>query len=157
MENKEIIIDVLTVANILSMAGKELLCNVVENYNVNQNEYYLLRYLEKNPGEIQYNFLKFTTLTKSRINQIVSKLEKMGYLEKKSEMTGGLLKKPLYLTKLGEMVVKEGVEKIYDNTIKNFNEKEIFQYETYRNEMVEILTNMKLIFGIRTPKYLEEK
>ncbi|UUV18440.1 hypothetical protein NRK67_14270 [Fusobacteria bacterium ZRK30] len=55
------------------------------------------------------------------------------------------------------MVVKEGIEKIYDNTIKNFNEKKIFQYETYRNEMVEILTNMKLIFGIRTPKYLEEK
>ncbi|UUV18441.1 MarR family transcriptional regulator [Fusobacteria bacterium ZRK30] len=90
MENKEIIVDVLTVANIISMAGKELLGNVVENYNVNQNEYYLLRYLEKNPGEIQYNFLKYTTLTKSRINQIVSKLEKMGYLEKKSEMTGGL-------------------------------------------------------------------
>ena len=156
MENKEIIVDVLTVANAISMAGKELLNDVVEKYNISYKEYYLLRHLEKNPGETQYNLLKYTMLTKSRANQIVSKLEKMGYLEKKTEMIGSLLKKPLYLTESGKKIVEEGLNDIYENTIKNLSEEEKFQYKIYRSKMVEILMNMRLTLGTMTPEYLKE-
>jgi len=156
LENKEIIVDVLTVANAISMAGKELLNDVVEKYNISYKEYYLLRHLEKNPGETQYNLLKYTMLTKSRANQIVSKLEKMGYLEKKTEMIGSLLKKPLYLTESGKKIVEEGLNDIYENTIKNLSEEEKFQYKIYRSKMVEILMNMRLTLGTMTPEYLKE-
>ena len=156
MENKEIIIDVLTVANAISMAGKELLNDVVEKYNISYKEYYLLRHLEKKPGETQYNLLKYTMLTKSRANQIVSKLEKMGYLEKKTEMVGSLLKKPLYLTESGKKIVVDGVEEIYANTIKNLSEEEKLEYKIYRSKMVEILVNMRLTLGTMTPEYLKE-
>jgi len=156
LENKEIIIDVLTVANAISMAGKELLNDVVEKYNISYKEYYLLRHLEKKPGETQYNLLKYTMLTKSRANQIVSKLEKMGYLEKKTEMVGSLLKKPLYLTESGKKIVVDGVEEIYANTIKNLSEEEKLEYKIYRSKMVEILVNMRLTLGTMTPEYLKE-
>jgi len=156
LENKEIIIDVLTIANAISMAGKELLNDVVEKYNISYKEYYLLRHLEKNPGETQYNLLKYTMLTKSRANQIVSKLEKMGYLEKKTEMVGALLKKPLYLTESGKKIVADGVEEIYANTIKNLSEEEKLEYKIYRSKMVEILVNMRLTLGTMTPEYLKE-
>ncbi|MEI6857616.1 helix-turn-helix domain-containing protein [Psychrilyobacter sp.] len=157
MEGKEIIVDILTVANAISMAGKELLNDVLEKHNISFKEYYILRHLEKNPGETQYNLLKYTMLSKSRANQIVSKLEKMGYLEKKIEMVGALLKKPLYLTKSGEKVVIEGVKEIYTNTIENMTGEEKFEYGMYRNKMVEILMNMRLTLGITTPEYLKEK
>ena len=156
MEEKEIIVDILTVANAISRAGKELLNDVLEKYNISFAEYYMLRHLEKNPGETQYNLLKYSMLTKSRANQIVSKLEKMGYLEKKVEMIGSLLKKPLYLTESGEKIVAEGVKDIYDNTIKNMDEEEKFKYELYRTKMVEILVNMRLTLGAMTPEYLKK-
>jgi len=157
LKEKEIIVDVLTVANAISMAGKELLNDVLEKYSISFKEYYMLRHLEKNPGETQYNLLKYTMLTKSRANQIVSKLEKMGYLVKKTEMVGSLLKKPLYLTESGEKIVADGVEEIYENTIKNLSEEEKFKYELYRSKMVEILMNMGLTLGTMTPEYLQEK
>ncbi|MGB6127125.1 MAG: MarR family transcriptional regulator [Psychrilyobacter sp.] len=156
MEKKEIIIDVLTVANAISMAGKELLNDVLEKHNISYKEYYLLRHLEKSPGETQYNLLKYTTLTKSRANQIVSKLEKMGYLEKKIEMVGSLLKKPLYLTESGKKIVIDGVEEIYANTIKDLSEEEKLEYKTYRSKMIEILVNMRLTLGTMKPEYLKE-
>lgn len=157
LEEKEIIVDILTVANAISKAGKELLNDVLEKYNISFVEYYMLRHLEKNPGETQYNLLKYTVLTKSRANQIVSKLEKMGYLEKRTEMVGSLLKKPLYLTESGKKIVVEGVEDIYDNTIKNLSDEEKFKYELYRTKMVEILMNMRLTLGTMTPEYLKKK
>ncbi|MCS5421639.1 MULTISPECIES: MarR family winged helix-turn-helix transcriptional regulator [Psychrilyobacter] len=157
MEDKEIIIDILTVANAISMAGKELLNGVLEKYNISFKEYYMLRHLEKSPGETQYNLLKYTMLTKSRANQIVGKLEKMGYLEKKIEMVGSLVKKPLYLTESGEKIVIEGVKEIYADTIKNMTGEEKFEYEIYRNKMVEILMDMRLTLGTKTPEYLKEK
>lgn len=157
MEDKEIIVDILTVANAISMAGKELLNDVLEKYSISFKEYYILRHLEKNPGETQYNLLKYTILTKSRANQIVSKLEKMGYLEKKTEMVGSLLKKPLYLTESGEKIVVEGVKEIYADTIKNMTGEEKFEYGIYRNKMVEILMSMRLTLGTKTPEYLKEK
>lgn len=156
MEEKEIIVDLLMVANAISITGKQLLNNVTEKYNISCKEYYLLRHLEKNPGETQYNFLKYTTLTKSRANQIVSKLEKMGYLEKKIEMVGMLLKKPLYLTKLGEKIVEEGIEKIYEGTIKNLNDEEKIKYKIYRSKIIEILVDMKFTLGTITPEYLKK-
>lgn len=157
MKGKEIIVDILTVANSISVAGKELLSDVLEKYSISFKEYYILRHLEKNPGETQYNILKYTMLTKSRANQIVSKLEKMGYLNKKTVMVGSLLKKPLYLTELGEKIVIDGVEEIYKNTMKDMTKEEKFEYTMYRNKMVEILLNMGLILGTKTPKYLKEK
>jgi DNA-binding MarR family transcriptional regulator len=157
LEDKEIIVDILTAAHAISKAGKELLNDVMEKYNISYIEYYMLRHLEKNPGETQYNLLKYIMQTKSRTNQVVSKLEKMGYLEKKTEMVGSLLKKPLYLTESGGKIVAEGVEDIYANTIKDMTEEEKLKYEMYRNEMVEILLNMRLTLGTKTPEYLKEK
>lgn len=157
MENRDIIVDILTVANTISMAGKELLNGVVVKYNITYKEYYLLRHLDKNPGETQYNLLKYTMLTKSRANQIVSKLEKMGYLEKKIEMTGSLLKKPLYLTELGKKIIEEGVEEIYISTIKNLSEEEKLKYKIYRNKMAEILKEMDFFLGISIPEFLQKK
>ena len=156
MEEKEIIVDLLTVANAISITGKKLLYNITEKYNISYKEYYVLRHLEKNPGETQYNFLKYTTLTKSRANQIVTKLEKMGYLEKKIEMAGMLLKKPLYLTELGKKIVKEGIENTYKDTIKNLSEEEKLKYEIYRSNMIEILMDMKFTLEIMTPEYLKK-
>jgi DNA-binding MarR family transcriptional regulator len=156
LEEKEIIVDLLTVANVISITGKKLLNNVTEKYNISCKEYYLLRHLEKNPGETQYNFLKYTTLTKSRANQIVTKLEKMGYLGKKIEMVGMLLKKPLYLTELGKKVVEEGVENTYKYTIKNLSGEEKLKYEMHRSKMIKILRDMKFTLGTMTPEYLKK-
>lgn len=156
MEEKEIMVDLLTVANAISMAGKKLLKSVTEKYNISCKEYYLLHHLKKNPGETQYSLLKYTTLTKSRANQIVTKLEKMGYLEKKVKMIGLLLKKPLYLTELGKEIVEEGTENIYGDTIKNLSEKEKLKYKIYRSKIIEILINMKFTLGTMTPEYLKK-
>lgn len=156
MEEKDIVVDLLTVAHAISIIGKKLLKNILEKYNISYKEYYLLRHLEKIPGETQYNILKYTTLTKSRANQIVTKLEKMGYLEKKVEMVGLLLKKPLYLTKLGEKIVEEGRATIYEETIKNLSSEEKLKYKLYRSKIIEILVDMKFNLGSITPEYLKE-
>ena len=156
MEEKDIVVDLLTVANAISITGKKLLKNVVEKYNISYKEYYLLRHLEKIPGETQYNILKYTTLTKSRTNQIVTKLEKMGYLEKKVEMAGLLLKKPLYLTKLGKRIVEEGRENIYKDTIKNISDEEKLKYKLHRSKIIEILVDMKFTLRSITPEYLKK-
>ena len=157
MENKEVMMDILTVAHSISRAGKELLNSILEKYNISYMEYGILRHIEKTPGETQYNFLKYMMLTKSRANQIVSKLEAMGYLQKKIEMVGSLLKKPLYITELGEKIVREGVEDVYQLTIEDLTLEEKLKYEVYKVKMVEILVNIKSTLKVKTPEFLEKK
>lgn len=153
MEDRELIMKTLVLASAITRTGKELVNEILESYNISYIEYHLLYYLEKNPGKTQYDILKSTLQTKSRINQLIKKLEDLGYLEKKVEVVGALLKKPLYLTKTGMEIVIEGREMVYSSTLKKLKKGERKKYKKYNEQMAEILINMRDSLGVKIPEF----
>jgi DNA-binding MarR family transcriptional regulator len=140
-------------ANAVSRAGKEIMSKVLTKYSINLVEYYILYYLEKNPGSTQYILLKYTTQTKSRVNQVITKLEKKGYVKKKLELVGSLLKKPLYNTELGNQIVQEGLELMHSNTVDKLTPEEREKYELYNREMLKILSMMITDLKVEVPGF----
>jgi DNA-binding MarR family transcriptional regulator len=141
------------IASSISRIGKESLNETLKKYSIGTIEYYILYYLEKSPGSTQYNLLKYTMQTKSRVNQIVTKLEKMGYVNKKVEIVGSLLKKPIYNTDLGSRVVEAGIESMYSNIIENLTEEEREKYIKYNKEMKNILAKMVKELKVEVPEF----
>uniref|UniRef100_A0A6A7GEW5 MarR family transcriptional regulator n=1 Tax=Hirondellea gigas TaxID=1518452 RepID=A0A6A7GEW5_9CRUS len=143
----------LILASAITRAGKKLINEILEDYNISYIDYHLLYFLEKNPGETQYNILKSTLQTKSRINQLIRKLENLGYLEKKAVLVGALLKKPLYLTESGKEIVSKGRDIIYSHTLEKLTKEERESYKKYNEKMVEILINMRGSLGVKIPEF----
>ncbi len=153
MNDHELIMKSFIFANAVSRAGREIMSEVLAKYSINLVEYYILYYLEKNPGSTQYNLLRYTTQTKSRLNQVVSKLEKKGYVKKKLELVGSLLKKPLYNTELGDQIVREGLDLMHSNTLDKLTPEERDRYELYNKEMLKILAMMISDLEVEIPGF----
>jgi DNA-binding MarR family transcriptional regulator len=129
-------------ATAIARAGRESINTFLEKYNINTVEYYILYFLQKKPGSTQYQILKYTMQTKSRINQIITKLESMGYLEKKVELVGSLLKKPLYNTEEGDKIVALGIKLINENIMDHLAPNKREKYDEYNKILFEILEDI---------------
>lgn len=157
MDNNETIMKSFIYASAISRVGKAAISELLEKYAINSIEYYMLYYLEKKPGSTQYNLLKYTMQSKSRISQIINKLEKMGYIKKDLELVGLLLKKPLYITELGSEIVAEGIEAMYANTVAKLPPTERKKYNKYNDEMLKILRVMSANLDVEVPDfYIDE-
>ena len=141
------------IASSISRIGKESLNKVLKKYKISLGEYYVLYYLEKMPGSTQYNILTYTMQTKSRLNQMISKLEKMGLLKKNVEIVGSLLKKPVYNTELGSRVVEAGIEGMYSHMVENLTEEETEKYLKYNEDMKKILSKMIRELKVEIPEF----
>lgn len=86
-------------------SNNAIIGDVLNKYNLSQNEYMIFHHISYTPGITQYELAKKLKFTTQRLNQLSKGLVNEGYIDK-VERDGALLKKGLYVTPKGEETIE---------------------------------------------------